>query len=29
MLNRAEMLRIFCAAAEAPSFREAAARLGC
>ena len=29
MLNRTQMLRIFCAAAEAPSFREAAARLGC
>lgn len=28
MLNRLEMLRLFCAAAEASSFKEAAARLG-
>lgn len=28
MLNRLEMMRIFCAAAEASSFKEAAARLG-
>lgn len=28
MLNRLEMMRIFCAAAEAASFKEAAARLG-
>ncbi|GAB3252588.1 LysR family transcriptional regulator [Chitinimonas naiadis] len=28
MLNRLEMLRIYCAAAEAASFKEAAARLG-
>ena len=28
MLNRMEMVRIFCTAAEAGSFREAATRLG-
>lgn len=28
MLNRLEMMRIFCVAAESPSFKEAAARLG-
>ena len=28
MLNRLEMLRIFCMAAEASSFKEAAHRLG-
>ena len=28
MHNRIQLLRIFCSAAEAPSFREAASRLG-
>ena len=28
MLNRLEMLRIFCTAAEARNFKEAATRLG-
>ncbi|PKO51166.1 MAG: LysR family transcriptional regulator, partial [Betaproteobacteria bacterium HGW-Betaproteobacteria-2] len=28
MLNRLEMMRIFCVAAECPSFKDAAVRLG-